>query len=226
MSLEMPPAVELETTVEIPPIPRSKLGDWTWELVKEFPTQGEWTEEEYLALESNRLIEFTDGVLEFLTMPKLFHGKIARFLSDMLRSFVTAHRLGDVFWAPISVKLRPGILREPDVFFLSTQRLSRGDDPPVGADLVMEVVSPDAKDRVRDIKQKRREYATAGIPEYWIVDPETETITVLTLPAGANEYAEHGVFRADQIATSVLLSEFAIDVTACFAAGKGYVDQG
>lgn len=154
-------------------------------------------------------------------MPKLFHGKISRFLSDMLRHFVATHRLGDVFWAPISVKLRPGILREPDVFFLTTQRLSRGDDPPVGADLVMEVVSPDAKDRIRDIKQKRREYAAAGIPEYWIVDPETETITVLTLPGGANEYTEHGVFRPEQNATSVLLPDFTVDVTTCFAAGKG-----
>lgn len=185
-----------------------------------YPRQGEWTEEEYLALESNRLIEFTDGVLEFLTMPKLFHGKISRFLSDLLRAFVILHRLGDVFWAPISVKLRPGMLREPDVFFLTTERLSREDDPPEGADLVMEVVSPDAKDRKRDIAQKRREYAQAEIPEYWIVDPQTETITVLTLSSSATEYAVHGEFKPGQIATSKLLDGFTVDVTACFAAGK------
>ena len=122
----------------------SLRGEPTWEVAELYPRQGEWTEDEYLALESNRLIEFTDGVLEFLTMPMLFHGKISRFLSDLLRAFVILHRLGDVFWAPISVKLRPGILREPDVFYLSNERLSRGDDPPEGAELVIEVVSPDA----------------------------------------------------------------------------------
>src|SRR4051812_47861507 len=83
----------------------SLRGEPTWEIAELYPRQGEWTEDEYLALESNRLIEFTDGVLEFLSMPKLFHDKISRFLGDLLRAFVVLHRLGDVFWAPISVKL-------------------------------------------------------------------------------------------------------------------------
>jgi hypothetical protein len=60
-----------------------------------------------------------------------------------------------------------------------------------GADLVIEVVSPD--DPQRDLVTKRSEYAQAGIPEYWIVDPQTETITVLRLEDA--RYVEHGVFR-------------------------------
>ena len=123
--------------------------------------------------------------------------------------------------APISVKLSPGMLREPDVFFLSNKRLARGDDPPIGADLVMEVVSPDAKDRQRDLRQKRREYAQAKIPEYWVVDPATETITVLTLLKGKKKYAVHGEFQHGRTATSKLLDGFTVDVAACFAAGKG-----
>lgn len=205
-------------------VPRNSVrGEPTWELADQFPRQGEWTEEEYLALETNRLIEYTDGVLEFLTMPKLSHGKISRYLSDLLRAFVMHHRLGDVFWAPISVKLRPGMLREPDIFFLSKKRLSRGDDPPNGADLIIEIVSPDAKDRKRDLQQKRREYARAKVPEYWIVDPQSETITVLSLPKGRSTYVLHGTFQPGQTATSKLLDGFAIDVAACFAAGKGDV---
>jgi hypothetical protein len=54
-----------------------------------------------------------------------------------------------------------------------------------------------------------------------IVDPETETITVLTFPAGKSEYAVHGEFKPGHQAASVLLPGFAVDVTACFAAGKG-----
>ena len=53
------------------------------------------------------------------------------------------------------------------------------------ADLVIEVVSE--KNRPHDIKKKRIEYARAGIPEYWIVDPEKETITVLVLKSKAED---------------------------------------
>uniref|UniRef100_A0A7C2P0T6 Uma2 family endonuclease n=1 Tax=Schlesneria paludicola TaxID=360056 RepID=A0A7C2P0T6_9PLAN len=202
-----------------PKIP-SRRGEPTWELADEFPRQGEWTEEDYLKLDSNRLIEFTDGVLEFLPMPKVSHARISRRLSDLLRGHVESHRLGETFWAPVSVRLKAGKFREPDVFFVREGRLAK-DDVCEGADLVMEIVSGDNKDRRRDLKQKRTEYAQAGIPEYWIVDPETETITVLTLPVGKTKYAVHGEFKPGQEATSVLLPGFRVDVTACFAAGKG-----
>lgn len=177
-----------------------------------FPRQGEWTEEEYLALESNRLIEFTDGVLEFLPMPKLSHARISQFLSDLLRKHVEARQLGETLWAPVSVRLRSGKLREPDVFFLKNGRKVTGDVPD-GADLVMEIVSGDAKDRRRDYEQKRREYAEALIPEFWIIDPKTETITVLTLET---DYKVHGEFQPGTTATSVLLPGFEVDVEACF----------
>jgi Uma2 family endonuclease len=183
------------------------------------PRQGAWTEEEYLALDSNRLIEFTDGILEFLPMPKLSHARISRFLSDLLRRHVEARQLGEVFWAPVSVRLRSGKLREPDVFFLRSGH-PRTADVPDGADLMMEIVSPDAQSRKRDFEEKRIEYAESAIPEYWIVDPETETITVLTLPEGATEYDVSGEYKPGQTAVSVLLPGFTVDVSACFAAGN------
>ena len=53
------------------------------------------------------------------------------------------------------------------------------------ADLVIEIVSPN--DRARDHVEKRAEYAQAGVPEYWIVDPDAETVSVLTLTEGRYE---------------------------------------
>jgi Uma2 family endonuclease len=197
----------------------SLRGEPTWELGVDAPRQGAWTEEEYLALDSNRLIEFTDGILEFLPMPKLSHARISRFLSDLLRRHVEARQLGEVFWAPVSVRLRSGKLREPDVFFLRSGH-PRTADVPDGADLMMEIVSPDAQSRKRDFEEKRIEYAESAIPEYWIVDPETETITVLTLPEGATEYDVSGEYKPGQTAVSVLLPGFTVDVSACFAAGN------
>ena len=60
------------------------------------------------------------------------------------------------------------------------------------------------------------DYAEAGIPEYWIVNPLDETITVLALRDGT--YAEHGVFRRGQRATSALLPTFAVSVSEVFDA--------
>ena len=57
---------------------------------------------------------------------------------------------------------------------------------------------------------KRVDYAEAGIPEYWIVNPEEESITVLTLDD--DSYREHGVFRRGSAATSLLLQGFVVDV--------------
>ena len=78
----------------------------------------------------------------------------------------------------------------------------------------MEVVSPD--DPQRDTVTKRREYAQAGIPEYWIVDPSDMSITVLTLRG--QEYALHGEFVAGESATSVLLDRFTVEVSSVFSA--------
>jgi Uma2 family endonuclease len=59
---------------------------------------------------------------------------------------------------------------------------------------------------------KRADYAAAGIPEYWIVNPEEETVTVLTL--AGDSYADHGSFGRGTQATSVLLPGFVVDVHA------------
>lgn len=205
--------------------PRSKRGDWTWELVDSFPRQGEWTESEYLSLAESVRAEFSSGCLEFLPVPTWIHAWIIDFLHDALKGFVRPRKLGHTAVSPVRVRTRPGQIREPDIVFLKPHRISDPRLPSDGADLVMEVVSESAADRQRDYEQKRRDYAAAGIPEYWIVDPETETITVLTLPSGASEYAVRGEFRPGDTASSKLLEDFTVDVAACFAAAKGASDE-
>lgn len=79
---------------------------------------------------------------------------------------------------------------------------------------MVEIVSPDKPER--DTVEKRRDYAEAGIPEYWIVNPSDEPMTVLTLHGAA--YAEHGIFARGATATSMLLDGFAVDVAATFDA--------
>jgi len=92
----------------------------------------------------------------------------------------------------------------------------RGDRFWRGADLVIEVVSPD--DHRRDYEIKRREYAQAAIPEYWIVDSQASKIMVLTLEDG--RYRESGHYQLGEQASSCLLDGFSVDVTAVFDAAK------
>jgi Uma2 family endonuclease len=181
--------------------------------------QGLWTVEQYLRLtnQTNRLIEFTDGTLEVLPMPTKYHQAILRLL------FLAFHALiqptgGDVFFAPLRVQIRPGAFREPDLLLVLDKADPRAQNEFwLGADLFVEIVSPDHPER--DTEQKRREYAEAGIAEYWIVNPLNQldqTITVLTLDG--TSYREHGVFHRGQQATSKLLADFAVSVDEVFDA--------
>ena len=180
------------------------------------PAQGAWQEAEYLWLtdRSNHLVEFTDGYVEVLPMPTEKHQAILRFLFLNFLPHIQ-RRGGKLFVAPLRFRLRERVYREPDLLLLlDASDPRRRDRYWLGADLVVEVVSPD--DPARDLVQKRRDYATVGIPEYWIVNPLDETITVLTLRG--DSYTTHGVFRRGDRATSVVLPGFAVDVSADFDA--------
>jgi Uma2 family endonuclease len=202
----------------MPPRRSCQRGEPTWEVALLFPAQGEWTENAYLTLDTNRLIELSDGCLEFLPMPTAFHQFIAQFLFKLLDAFVEANCAGFVLLAPLPVRLWPGKFREPDIVYVRRERLPKMHGQPQGADLAMEVVSEGAENRQRDLEIKRAEYAAAGISEYWIVDPEEQRITVLTLDG--QTYRVHGEFVPGMQATSVLLPGFTVEVEAVFAVAK------
>lgn len=173
---------------------------------------GEWTAEDYLRLSgrTNRLVEFTCGRIEALPMPTDRHQAMVETLFLLLRAYAARTR-GKARFAPLRLHIDAARYREPDILFLrSAQDPRRRDRFWTGADLVAEVVSAD--DPERDRTAKRSDYAAAGIPEYWIVDPLAASITVLRLEDGA--YVEHGRFRRGQTARSALLDGFLADVSA------------
>ena len=174
--------------------------------------QGMWTEEQYLRLTDNIniFLEFTDGVIEVLPMPTDNHQAMLEFLFLAFRALMEQVG-GKARFAPLRVQVRPRKYREPDILLvLDAHDPRRQNRFWLGADLVVEIVSPDKPER--DTEHKPLDYAEAGVPEYWIVNPETQTITVLTLQADA--YATHGVFGRGAVATSVLLEGFAVAVDA------------
>ncbi len=197
----------------------SQRGDLSWEVAYFFPRQGDWSEKDFLAFESSNFpIELVDGCLEFLPMPTYAHQRLVRFLFLQLDRAAQLTRRGQASFAPCPIRLWDSRFREPDVFFLSAERLARQEDPPRGAEIVMEVLSDGQSNRERDLVNKRNDYARAKIPEYWIVDPEQVSVAVLVLENG--EYIVHGEFTEGMTATSVFLPEFSVDVSELFASAK------
>jgi Uma2 family endonuclease len=130
------------------------------------------TYEEFLAwVDEDTHAEWVDGEV-FVFMPvKWNHVEIVAFLFHLLGYYATRSRIGRAFAAPAPLLLRGGrSMREPDVVVLTDANRGRlTSDGIVGkADLVVEVVSSDSV--TRDRRDKLREYAEAGIPEYWIVE--------------------------------------------------------
>jgi Uma2 family endonuclease len=180
------------------------------------PAQGQWSEEAYLWLtdDTTRLIEFTDGYLEVIPMPTDAHQTIVLLLYERLATFLHP-RGGKVLVAPLRLKIRDRKYREPDILLVRSARDPRQQNRFwLGADLVVEVVSPDKLER--DFIEKRNDYAEARIPEYWLINPQSQTVTVLHL-RGAT-YVEHGVFGRGAEATSRLLEGFRVSVDAVFNA--------
>lgn len=174
------------------------------------PLQGLWTQEQYLKLtnQTNHLIEFSDGEIEVLPMPTSGHQVILLLLYELFKA-VVQRAGGKVLVAPLRLQVRPGKFREPDILMLRDATDPRYQDAFwLGADVVVEIVSPDRPER--DTEEKPRDYAEAGIPEYWIVNPLTDTITVLELVGAV--YSEHGVFHRGERATSKLLDGFTLSV--------------
>ncbi|MEJ7595110.1 MAG: Uma2 family endonuclease [Planctomycetaceae bacterium] len=194
----------------------SSLGTPTWEVAHLFPDQGRWTETEFFELHSNRMVELADGYLEILPMPTWLHQLMVKFLVRAVEEAIG--NKGAVLDAPLPIRLFTDTIREPDVMYFAPG--SEPADPrsyPTKVDLAMEVVSEGTEARRRDYEDKRRDYARAGVSEYWIVDPDDRKIVVLVLQNGT--YQTHGEFAIGDKAAGVLIPDLKIDVAEIMKLG-------
>jgi Uma2 family endonuclease len=128
--------------------------------------------EEYQAWAEGVHAEWKDGEVITFMPPKKYHQRVVELLHTLVDLFVQVLQLGRVGIAPFEVKLGPGgPSREPDLFFAGISSLDRWTDDRFegGPDLVVEVISKDSVGRDRG--DKFYEYQTAGVREYWIIDP-------------------------------------------------------
>ena len=149
-------------------------------------------------------VEWVDGEVVHMAPVSNEHSDIQTFLTSLVRSFVDAHRLGEVRCEPFVMKLGknlPG--RSPDVLFVSAANRSRLKKQALfgPADLVIEIVSPDS--RKRDREQKFSEYQQAGVNEYWIIDPGRKVAEIFSLDA-RQQFQQIGLDKDGTLRSRVL----------------------
>lgn len=208
-------ATQLEPEIITPPM---RIGGPAWAIATLYPMQGDWSEEAYYALEAERFVELVDGCIEVLPMPTWLHGVIVLWFAEQLSVWNRTARIGDVLVAPVPLKLFEKTIREPDVLLVERPAGTPRTKYPPAARLVAEVVSDGQEARKRDLVEKCTDYAKAGIPEYWVIDPLERAVLVFKLDGAS--YILHGRFAADQTASSATLDGFSVQCKEIWALEK------
>ena len=143
---------------------------------------GEYTLEDYYALPDERRVELIDGVFYDMAAPAVIHQKILGELFVLFRECADAHEDEcEVFVAPCDVRLDCDnkTMVQPDIFLIC-HPYDLGAKALDGApDLTLEILSPAT--RAKDMLLKLHKYQNAGVKEYWIVDPDHDTVLVYDL---------------------------------------------
>ncbi|MES1240103.1 MAG: Uma2 family endonuclease [Acidobacteriota bacterium] len=189
---------------------------------RDWPAPGEWSYEDYLRIprrpEDGRRFEIIRGVLYVTATPTWLHQHAVWRLGYFFQEFVRKQGLGTVAGAPFDIVLpdRLGDPVQPDLFYFRT-----GNEPAAHEnrfagvpDLMAEVLSPST--RRRDRKVKLEAYRDAGVPEYWLVDPQARTVTVFGLDEERARYVELARGGEGERVTSVVLAGLAVEVSDLF----------
>jgi Uma2 family endonuclease len=187
----------------------SEIGQPTTEILRFFPKQGEWTEADYFRLpEINQIIELSEGRLIISPSPTPKHQDISIRLTFLFANYIFSRNLGKLVTAPMDTRLYEGVVRQPDIGFMSNEHLDRITDMWGVPDLVVEILSEGTAKE--DKEDKFKEYQRAGVPEYWIVDPFNQVIEIYTLEDGI--YKKFGKWGISETAKSKLLDGFEVRI--------------
>jgi Uma2 family endonuclease len=148
-------------------------------------TSTKLTYEDFCLLpDDGRRHEIMDGEHYVNPAPNTKHQRISRKIVLAIAKEVEPGELGEVFYAPYDVVLSDFDVVEPDIIYVSAARRHIITEANIkGApDLVVEILSPSNRRYDEVVKFKR--YDALGVSEYWIVDPERETVSIFRRTAG------------------------------------------
>ena len=174
------------------------------------------TVQDYLNIpeEDENRYELINGELYMAPAPSWEHQESSGNLYSILRAFVLANLLGRVVYSPIDMFLSDGDVFQPDIAFISNERLGiiRSDGIHGAPDLVIEVLSPGTERIDRTLKSER--YEMFDVSEYWQANPIAKTILVLRARDGAFERV--GLFTEGMTLETPLLPGLRVDVSEVF----------
>ena len=179
------------------------------------PRSAKMTLDDYLALpEREGTWELVDGVLEKMAEPSKEHQQLISVLYWLIRARLVAAipRLG-LALPGITLALSQSRVAVPDLVYVRSERqhLWQGRIMTGAPDLVVEALS---QDRAKDLVRNRQWYAEAGIPEYWILDPVNDTLTVLELAGG--QYIERATLGRNDILTTPAIPGLSVPLAELF----------
>ncbi len=159
--------------------------------------------DDYRQLPEGKRYEILDGELFVIPAPGIRHQRLTGDIFSRLLHHVREQRTGEVFIAPCDVVLSEEVIVQPDIAFVRRERQGIVGELNIGGppDLVVEILSPGS--RSKDLEIKRKMYARFVVPEYWIVDPDAETVEVLVWSeSGYVRDAVHGL--SDRLSSPLL----------------------
>lgn len=147
-----------------------------------------YTYKDYFLIDDEKRYEVMKGELVMVPAPFTIHQRAEENLGFFIGKYAREKNLGKVFYAPTDVVLAEDVVVQPDILFISKERLDIIKEAAVmgSPDLVVEIVSPSSA--AYDTIDKRNIYEQYGVKEYWLVFPQEKVIEVLTL--GNNLYRE------------------------------------
>ena len=178
-------------------------------------TAHKMTYDEYCLLPEDRnQYELFDGELVMTPSPSARHQEIVTELANALSNFVKKESLGKVYVAPLDIIFTEYTVLQPDILFVSQERVNtivreRIEGAP---DLVVEVLSPSTFHK--DLRKKMAVYSQFGVQEYWIVDPEVQSMELYCPGKEGLQLARR--FAAGEIFESRLLAGFRVEVSSIF----------
>ncbi len=170
---------------------------------------------DYLLLPEDKRYELLDGELYLNPAPNIKHQLISGNLEIVLALHVRSRDLGVILHAPCDVLLSEEDVVQPDILFVRKERAGiTGQANIKGApDLVVEILS--ASTRSRDLELKRKTYARFGVQEYWIVDPDEETVEILVWHEAG--YQRAATYSKPDTVSSPLFPDLRLPLSEVFA---------
>jgi Uma2 family endonuclease len=172
--------------------------------------------QDYLQLPEDKRYEILEGELYVVPAPNTRHQRISKRIQIALITQIEEKGVGEIFNAPFDVVFSDENIAQPDLLFVSSERLGIIGEAnlPAAPDMVVEILSPGT--RKKDLAIKRKIYARFGVREYWIVDPDANSVEVLLWKESG--YVTAGIYRESERLVSPLLPELVLPLAKIFAA--------